>query len=533
MGKGNGRSHRKHRSTPPRRADQGDGRLLATQTTRPAQVFSVEYLVQFFNKLQAVLTPEPTLLELTLPAKGTTLTLVGDLHGQLPDLLHMLSLSGQPSPTHLYIFNGDMVNRGCWGLEVLLTIGAWKLALPESVYMLRGNHEAISPSTFYVRNILPQYTMCRRNTASTTSHIVYSTNQQGFKAELAAKVGLDRYKTVFAAFVSMASHLPIAALIQKRTLVCHGGLWRDPKHYASTSKYRPGTIDQLRKASKGGPDPDPTDAHMVASDVVWSDPSGVKGIRANAMRGQGTSFGPDVTEAFMRKHRLVLVVRSHESPNSRDSRREHSVRLPSLVDGYSVDHAPTCGMLITLFSAPAYPMFTDNTNRAAVMKLTGPYYTRPSVLAYDAAPRPTHLEHMYQLPDVAALIDAEGANIDMVEGWGEAKATAAQQDAWEHSTASSAQLGRASISVADDNISEVEGSEYEESPRVDARLPKRGSAESAASTGSTYLAGGGLPRTSLDWGRRYPKGVGSEDIRLPVWQPGSEGGEKDGKCSVM
>ena len=34
------------------------------------------------------------------------LTVVGDIHGQLPDLLHILDDSGFPSTTNRYLFNG-------------------------------------------------------------------------------------------------------------------------------------------------------------------------------------------------------------------------------------------------------------------------------------------------------------------------------------------------------------------------------------------------------------------------------------------
>ena len=33
---------------------------------------------------------------------------------------------------------GDYVDRGAWGLEVLLVMIAWKLAFPRQVFLLRG-----------------------------------------------------------------------------------------------------------------------------------------------------------------------------------------------------------------------------------------------------------------------------------------------------------------------------------------------------------------------------------------------------------
>ena len=77
------------------------------------------------------------------------ITVCGDTHGQYFDLNNIFKLNGKPSAENPYLFNGDFVDRGSWGLEVFITLLGWKLHDPKCMYLTRGNHETRSMNELY------------------------------------------------------------------------------------------------------------------------------------------------------------------------------------------------------------------------------------------------------------------------------------------------------------------------------------------------------------------------------------------------
>ena len=48
-----------------------------------------------------------------------------------------------------YLFNGDFVDRGAWGMEVIFTLFSYKLLNPDSFFLVRGNHETEEITKIY------------------------------------------------------------------------------------------------------------------------------------------------------------------------------------------------------------------------------------------------------------------------------------------------------------------------------------------------------------------------------------------------
>jgi serine/threonine-protein phosphatase 5 len=213
-------------------------------------------------------------------------TVCGDTHGQFYDVMNIFAINGMPSASNPYLFNGDFVDRGSFSVEVILTFLLLKMACPECIYLTRGNHETKNMNRIY-----------------------------GFEGEVKAKFD-DK---IFDLFLEVFCHIPLAAVIENKVFVTHGGI-----------PVEPATLSEIKNIKRGCEPPE----KGLMSDLLWSDPQPFAG-KSPSKRGVGFSFGPDITEAFLQKNNLNLLVRSHEVKD----------------EGYLVEHG---GKTITVFSAPNY-----------------------------------------------------------------------------------------------------------------------------------------------------------------------------------
>jgi serine/threonine-protein phosphatase 2B catalytic subunit len=74
-----------------------------------------------------ILKDEPNMVRIEEP-----ICVVGDIHGQYYDLLNLLQKSGEPSLDQNYLFMGDYVDRGIYGVQTCLLLFALKLNYPKN-----------------------------------------------------------------------------------------------------------------------------------------------------------------------------------------------------------------------------------------------------------------------------------------------------------------------------------------------------------------------------------------------------------------
>ncbi|XP_075577952.1 LOW QUALITY PROTEIN: serine/threonine-protein phosphatase with EF-hands 1 [Pelecanus crispus] len=322
---------------------------------RNEQLLHARYVLQLLCETRRVLKEMPNITHLST-SYSREITVCGDLHGNLDDLLLIFYKNGLPSEQNRYVFNGDFVDRGKNSMEILIILFAFLLIYPNDLHLNRGNHED------YIMNL-----------------------RYGFTKEVSKKYK-DHGKQILRLLRDVFSWLPLATIIDSKVLILHGGisdttdldflnalernklksLMRPPKSVRDRQDEVKEKIPTTRPSkhvanqnvagktqhisSSGSTEPsDPAlKEWKQILDILWSDPRSQNGCTPNKRRGGGCYFGPDVTAKLFERYNLKMLIRSHEFKP----------------EGYEISHN---GKVITIFSASNY--YEEGSNRGAYIKL--------------------------------------------------------------------------------------------------------------------------------------------------------------------
>ncbi|KAL8410057.1 hypothetical protein RB594_008233 [Gaeumannomyces avenae] len=285
--------------------EKPDINFLKTHFYREGRL-TEEQALWILKKGTEVLRAEPNLLEMDAP-----ITVCGDVHGQYYDLMKLFEVGGDPKETR-YLFLGDYVDRGYFSIECVLYLWSLKIHYPNSLWLLRGNHE------------------CRHLTDYFT-----------FKLECKHKYSENVYDACMESFCS----LPLAAVMNKQFLCIHGGL--SPELH---------TLDDLRSIDRFKEPP----TQGLMCDILWADPLEEFGQEKtndfflhNHVRGCSYFFSYHAACSFLEKNNLLSIIRAHEAQDAgyRMYRKTRTTGFPSVM---------------TIFSAPNY--LDVYNNKAAVLK---------------------------------------------------------------------------------------------------------------------------------------------------------------------
>ncbi|KAG2909622.1 hypothetical protein PC114_g10067 [Phytophthora cactorum] len=282
--------------------------------------------------------------EIEIPM-GVQLVVVGDLHGQLEDLLTIMDKNGVPNSKTWYLFNGDFVDRGSHGIEVILLLLIFKLLYPHYVFLNRGNHEErmINEVFGFEDEVYTKY--------GTDNDEVAGWSGLGTSMNYSPMKLFQMFETVFGLF-------PIFALLNKRVFIVHGGL----------SNHENVTIEELLQLDhrREIPTQGTSRADEVFTHLLWSDPRDEDGWKPSS-RGAGVEFGPDITKAFCSQNGISLIIRSHEC-------RE---------EGFDIVHD---GLLLTVFSASSYCGSQTNKGAYVQLELGDDNEVKPHVVQFSSQP---------------------------------------------------------------------------------------------------------------------------------------------------
>ncbi|MEM2995562.1 MAG: metallophosphoesterase family protein [Candidatus Bathyarchaeia archaeon] len=232
-----------------------------------------------------------------LESKGEALV-IGDLHGDLESLIHILKESNfiqklNSDSNAALVFLGDYGDRGEYSKEVYYTVLRLKLLFPRQVVLMRGNHEG------------PEDILA---------------SPHDLPMEFRIKFG-EKWASAYTKIRELFDCLYNAVLVEERYLMIHGGLPAQAK-----------TIEDLAYAHALHP------KQKFLEEMLWSDPNETVNSVCASPRGAGLLFGEKITDAVLERFNVKILIRGHEP----------------CMEGYKTNHNDK---VLTLFSRKGPPYY--------------------------------------------------------------------------------------------------------------------------------------------------------------------------------
>ncbi len=229
------------------------------------------------------------------------LVIISDLHGDVKSLHKILDkINFQiflENKKNKLVFLGDYIDRGSDSIAVLYTICKIKQTYPDSVVLMRGNHEASEEFPFQSYELPHDIEKYFQSSECINIHSLV--------------LKLFRFLTVM-------------TIIENHLLIVHGGL----------PVYVNEPIEEMCFPSNRNK------TLLLLEEILWNDPRDIYNSTSGetSRRPYGKHFGMAITEKWLDVTKTKVLVRGHE---------------PCM--GYRIDHNET---VLTLFSCKeSYPKF--------------------------------------------------------------------------------------------------------------------------------------------------------------------------------
>ncbi|OHS97424.1 Serine/threonine-protein phosphatase PP1-2 [Tritrichomonas foetus] len=235
--------------------------IMQIGTVIPIPKFDPDDFLELCRDALNVFKKQPHVLKLEPPVY-----ILGDIHGDLHDLLRVLSKIKDSFESCKVLLLGDYIDRGGYSTEVVLLLFSLITQYPNNFFMLRGNHEFANLNG-------------NSNVLDTELNSLYG------KTPLFTEI-----HTVF-------TYLPLAAVIGDEYFCVHGGLSEHLKSVADIEKVEYPVVDLNEK---------------LVEDLLWSDPCNKITGFLDSTRGRGVLFGNGAVQQFLEDNKFKKVIRAHQ-----------------------------------------------------------------------------------------------------------------------------------------------------------------------------------------------------------------------------